>query len=154
MTSDISEWEKYRNLNWTTFISELVLGGGLSVRDITDYSEPWVWVRHHWAPVWLTCGLCQDIASLHYVLKVETLERDISSIMEGEFGMTGDWVFPKVKTMGSKDVRGERENSNKFLSEYFNQLTREQVLELYEMYKLDFIFFDYTIDKYTKFAIY
>ena len=152
-TFDISEWEKYRNLTWRSFISDIVLGGGLSVTDITDYSQPWVWVRHHWAPVWLTCGVCQEEDPVHYVLKVETLEQDITSIMEGEFGMTGDFLFPKVKTMGSKDVSGERENSNKFLSEYFTQLTRDQILELYEMYKLDFIFFDYKIDKYIKFAI-
>lgn len=129
-----------------------MLGGGLTVRDITDYNQPWVWVRHHWAPVWLTCGVCQDNEPVHYVLKVETLERDITSIMEGEFGMTGDSLFPKVKTMGTKDVSGERENSHKFLSEYFKQLTRDQMLELYEMYKLDFLLFDYKIDEYTQLA--
>ena len=85
-TFDISEWEKYRNLNWTTFISRVVLGGGGDlpvISDISDYSQPWVWVRHHWAPVWLTCGVCQDDHPVHYVLKVETLEEDITSIMEG-----------------------------------------------------------------------
>ena len=96
---------------------------------------------------------CQENFPVHYVLKVESLEQDITSIMEGEFGMSGDFLFPRVKTMGTKDVSGERENSKKFVSEYFSQLTRDQVLELYEMYKLDFIFFDYKIDKYTKFAI-
>ena len=121
--------------------------GGLPVSDITDYDAPWVWVRHHWAPAWLTCGVCQDNREPHYVLKVETMEEDITSIMEAEFGMTGDSLFPKVKTMGSKDVRGERENSNKFISEYFNMLTRDQVMELYEMYKLDFLLFDWKLTK-------
>ena len=64
-----------------------------------------------------------------------------------------DYTFPRVKTMGTKDVDGGRETSNNFLSEYFSELSKEQVLELYDLYRLDFIFFDYSIERYIEFAI-
>lgn len=105
-----------------------------------------MWIRHHWAPIWMTCGLCQEDYLPDYVLKVETLEDDITEIFEHEFGMIGDdFAFPKVKTMGSKNVPNSKENSKGFLSKYFSQLSKVQVIRLYRMYLIDFILFDYTI---------
>ena len=123
-----------------------------SLHNSRHYEEPGT--RHHWAPVWLTCGLCHDYNIPDYVLKVETLEEDITDIFESEFGMVGDqYVFPRVKTTGSKTVQGSSERSGKFLANYFGQLTKEQVLSLYEMYKMDFLLFNYNVTEFMHLAM-
>ena len=124
----------------------------MKVTNLTDYEAPWMWIRHHWAPIWLTCGLCQDYLP-DYVLKVETLEDDITEIFEHEFGMIGDdFAFPKVKTMGSKNVPNSKENSKRFLSKYFSKLSKNQIVELYQMYRIDFLLFNYSIDDFINWA--
>ena len=63
--------------------------------------------------------------------------------------MIGDeFVFPRVKTMGSKDTEGGTENSQKFLSYFYSQLTHSQILKLYELYETDFLAFKYFTDDY------
>ena len=80
---------------------------------------------------------------------METLEDDITEVLDHEFGMAGDqFVFPRVKTMGTKNVAGNKERSGAFISHYFGQLTNNQIIRLYQMYKTDFILFDYNIDEY------
>ncbi len=32
-----------------------------------------VWIAHHWAPAWLTCGVCAPTFSPDFILKMETL---------------------------------------------------------------------------------
>ena len=84
----------------------------------------------------------------HFV-KVETLEDDITEVFEHEFGMAGDqFLFPRVKTMGSKKVPGSRERSGSFLTQYYGQLTNNQIMGLYELYKTDFLLFDYNIQEF------
>ena len=83
------------------------------------------------------------------IIKVETLEEDITEMMDHEFGVEGkEFVFPRVKTMGAKNVTGSRERSGSFMAEYYGQLTNSQILGLYELYKTDFILFDYRIDEF------
>ena len=109
--------------------------------------------RHHWAPFWLTCGMCQTERSPDYVMKIETLESDIESIFEGEFGFHGDeFLFPKVKTLGTETSLSGTKHSHLFLEEYFGQLTKIDVLKLYEMYRLDFQMFDYSPELYLGWA--
>ena len=38
--------------------------------------------------------------------------------------------------------------SHHLVRKYFSQLTRRQILELWELYKTDFLLFDYSIEKY------
>ena len=86
---------------------------------------------------------------MNIIIKVETLEQDITEVMDHEFGVEGkEFVFPRVKTMGTKNVTGNRERSGKFVAEYYGQLTNKQIMGLYEMYKTDFILFDYKIEEF------
>ena len=38
--------------------------------------------------------------------------------------------------------------SHHLVRKYFSRLSRRQILELWEMYKTDFLLFDYSIEKY------
>ena len=83
------------------------------------------------------------------LVKVETLEEDITELLDHEIGMAGEnLVFPRVKTMGTRNVTGSRERSGSFMAQYYSQLSREQIMGLYELYKTDFILFDYNIEDF------
>ena len=70
-------------------------------------------------------------------------------MFDHEFGMEGEqFVFPRVKTMGTKNVTGARERSGSFAAQYYGQLTNNQIMRLYELYKTDFILFDYKIEDF------
>ena len=100
----------------------------------------------------MTCGVCQESNTPDYVLKIETLLDDITTIFEQEFGMIGDdYLFPKVKTLGTKNKVGEV-NPDNLIETYYSQLTREEVLGLYRLYYVDFQLFGYQADSYMQFA--
>ena len=86
-----------------------------------------------------------------HIFKVETLEEDITELLDHEIGMAGEnLLFPRVKTMGTRNVTGSRERSGScsFMALYYSQLTREQIMGLHELYKTDFILFDYNIEDF------
>ena len=86
-------------------------------------------------------------------MKIETLESDIEMIFEEEFGFYGDeFLFPRVKTLGTETSLSGKKNSHDFLAKYFGQLTKIEVMKLYEMYKLDFQLFDYSPELYLGWA--
>ena len=100
----------------------------------------------------MTCGVCQESNTPDYVLKIETLLDDITTIFEQEFGMIGDdYLFPKVKTLGPRNKVGEV-NPDNLIETYYSQLTREEVLGLYRLYYVDFQLFGYQADSYMQFA--
>ena len=97
--------------------------------------------------------MCDPEMAPDYVMKIESLESDIDNIFEEEFGFHGDeFLFPKVKTLGAETSDNGRKNSHDFLKQYFGQLTKLDVLKLYEMYRLDFELFDYSPEIYLKWA--
>ena len=84
-----------------------------------------------------------------HLVKVETLEEDITQLFDHELGMAGEkLVFPRVKTMGTRNVTGSRERSGSFMAQYYSQLTSKQIMGLYELYKTDFTLFDYSIEEF------
>ena len=97
--------------------------------------------------------MCQAGRSPDYVLKIETLESEIVALFEEEFGFHGDqFLFPKVKTLGATSSAVGRKNSHNFLAEYYGQLTKSEVIQLYEMYRLDFQMFQYSPELYLGWA--
>jgi hypothetical protein len=36
-----------------------------------------VWIAHHWAPAWLTCGVCSPTFKPDFILKMETLGKTL-----------------------------------------------------------------------------
>ena len=102
-------------------------------------------MRLHWAPYWSTCNVCGKNVHTDYVLKLETLSNDLGAVLETEFGMKvekGKAMFPKViETAGG----ARKKSTGKHAKKYFEKLTKNQVYKLYEIYKLDFILFDYKV---------
>ena len=57
--------------------------------------------------------------------------------------------FPDIRVTGAEDNFSEgNKPSEEFVEKYFSKLKKQQVLELYEMYKIDHLMFDYSPQKY------
>ena len=63
--------------------------------------------------------------------------------------LPGGTSFPDIRVTGTDDNFSEGNRaSEEFVEKYFSQLTKQQVVRLYEMYKLDHHMFDYSPQKY------
>ena len=64
-------------------------------------------------------------------------------------GLQPDIVFPLIRISGIDEDFSEGDRmSHHLVTKYFSRLSRRQILELWEMYKTDFLLFDYSIEKY------
>ena len=94
----------------------------------------------HWVPYWLHCHLCQ----LEYdvIGKMETLKEDIDFITERsglkEVNVTLPWANRKSSSRDRDSVS----------LEYFKQLSRSQVVQLYAIFRPDFEMFGYDVSTY------
>ena len=111
-----------------------------------------VWLKHHWAPYWYTCGLCGQGLAPDLVLKTETLHLDVPALLK-LMKLTDSVEFPDIRTTGVDDDFVEGNNpTDAFVEKYFSILSKVQVLELHELYRLDHLMFNYSPQKYVDFA--
>ncbi|CAH1404536.1 unnamed protein product [Nezara viridula] len=103
--------------------------------DLLAYSDD------HWIPYNAYCTPC--LLRYDYIAKVETLTEDQLFFIHSQ--MLGAWITPS-KHHSSKKI------SSIVAMDYFSQLTKEQVNNLYQKYKLDFEMFDYSIQPYLDYA--
>ena len=119
--------------------------------DCVDWRSPWqpgAWLVTHWAPYWWTCDICSPASQPHFVLKTESLPSDIPVVLQA-LGLHPDIVFPLIRVSGlDEDFSEENQMSHLLVRKYFSLLTRQQILELWDIYKTDFLLFDYSIEKY------
>ncbi|KAK7068880.1 hypothetical protein SK128_013591 [Halocaridina rubra] len=102
-------------------------------------------VNMHWRPFWLTCAPCHVIYD--YIGKVETLDWDQEYI---------------IRKMGLQDLLyNAHTHSSNFDSynttseaarDYFKQVPLSLLKDVVELYKPDFLLFDYSPDSYYKLA--
>ncbi|KAF4521883.1 hypothetical protein B566_EDAN008396 [Ephemera danica] len=98
----------------------------------------------HWAPYYQFCTPCH--VNFTVIAQVETLTRDQEYVIR-HAGLADELSLGR---------RGHREALNKargaptseLLEKYFRQLSREQLLALYRIYRIDFDMFGYDADKY------
>nr|CAD7404804.1 unnamed protein product [Timema poppensis] len=107
----------------------------LTDMDIVLYSDD------HWIPYYLYCTPC--LLKYDIIAKVESLLRDQVYVIRSA-GLQ-EQVRPRWR-------HKTKEESNEIAKRYFSQLTKEQVLKLYEKYKVDFELFDYKADLYLEYA--
>ena len=141
---------------WQEFIDDVIIKNQLfiSEENLNDLNHPGTWLKTHWAPFWQTCGVCDFGSDLEpgFILKTETLEWDVPEVLSA-LGMKRDILFPDIRVTGNDDNFSEGNRvSTEFVGKYFSQLTKRQILELYEIYKTDFIMFDYSPDQYFELA--
>jgi hypothetical protein len=150
--------------SWPDFVTHILLDGanreGLTPGRLdAEYGRLWTRIAHHFAPYWLWCGTCQPGLRPDIILKMETLERDGAALMRmlnltavSEAGAQPP--FERVHVVGPEEGAdgGYGVHSKTKVAEYYGQLTRRQVMDLYEMYRLDHELFNYSPDKYLALA--
>ena len=149
--------EEYRHFfskSWPYFVEEVVLKDKYqkTEADLEQLGRSGVWIKHHWAPYWFTCGVCTSSHVPDIVIKTETLQWDMPVVLQ-RLHLPPDTSFPDIRVTGTDDNFSEgNKASEEFVGKYFSQLSKQQVVRLYEMYKLDHLLFDYSPQKYLEAA--
>ncbi|XP_042875707.1 carbohydrate sulfotransferase 12-like [Penaeus japonicus] len=95
-------------------------------------------VNNHWRPISWNCMPC--IGNFDYIVKLETLDDDLAYL---------------IKVIGIKEInlklRHNMKHSNakvKGYESYFQTLPTAMLKDIYNIYKYDFILFDYFIPQF------
>eukprot|EP00074_Homo_sapiens_P096428 XP_016874858.1 carbohydrate sulfotransferase 11 isoform X1 [Homo sapiens] len=102
----------------------------------TQREEPF---NEHWQTVYSLCHPCH----IHYDLvgKYETLEEDSNYVLQ----LAGVGSYLKFPTY-AKSTR----TTDEMTTEFFQNISSEHQTQLYEVYKLDFLMFNYSVPSYLK----
>ncbi|XP_071552697.1 carbohydrate sulfotransferase 11-like [Panulirus ornatus] len=96
-----------------------------------------------WTPFWVQCGVC--FSDYNIIMKLETMaddERFLITLAD----------LKELKKSGSEWRHLSNISSHQAAPQFYSQLTRRQMTDLYQRYKLDFDLFDYSIDDYLSIA--
>uniref|UniRef100_A0AAG5DRL1 Carbohydrate sulfotransferase n=1 Tax=Anopheles atroparvus TaxID=41427 RepID=A0AAG5DRL1_ANOAO len=92
----------------------------------------------HWRPINDLCTPC--LARYDFILKMETFAQDM------EYLANRTQLSGKIDRVQMNHSR--RDSVNRLIKKYFSQLTRQQLQDLYDIYKIDFDLFEYSSKKY------
>jgi hypothetical protein len=116
-------------------------------------------VIQHFAPVWLLCTPCEAGLRPDVIVKLETIGRDGPALMQ-MMNLSAASSSAAAVPLQHVHVTTEFErpedlgvNSRLKAAEYYGQLTKRQVAELYEMYRLDHDLFGYSPEPYIAMAM-
>lgn len=94
-----------------------------------------------WTPYWARCGVCAHDFQL--IMKIETLDED------EQFLVT---LADLAELKKVKEWRHSAGNGINTTKRYFQQLSTQQMHQLYQQYQLDFQMFGYSIHQYLRLA--
>lgn len=100
--------------------------------DLVYYSDD------HWMPYYLHCTPC--LLDYDVIAKFETLDRDQNYIIKKRK------LEHKIKSSWKHMTKGKK--TSETMKKYFATISKDQLLKLYDKYRLDFELFDYTISDY------
>ncbi|XP_063597922.1 carbohydrate sulfotransferase 10-like [Penaeus indicus] len=109
-----------------------------------NFSSAADWKQHVrcWVPYWAHCGVCDY--DYNIIMKLETMEDDqrflIALSQLNELRTKTSWAH----------LNGA--SSSQLAMQYYKELTRDQMLQLYKRYELDFKLFRYHIQDYLSVA--
>ena len=132
--------------SWRQFVANIIVNNGffISEENLDNLDFPGTWVKTHWAPFWFTCDLCSPDLAPDLVIKTETLQWDVPEVLE-RLGMASDMSFPDIRVTGNDDNFSEGNRaSEEFVVKYFSQLSILEILQLYQVYRMDFLMFGYS----------
>lgn len=95
--------------------------------------------NEHWLPFWFRCAPCT--VTYDFIGKMETFSRD-KKYLYNKLGIGN--IF--------RDTWINRSNSSEKQKEYFSQITKVELLKLYQKYYEDFLLFGYSLEPFTKYV--
>lgn len=102
-----------------------------------DYDE-------HWRPVALHCHVCQF--KFDYIIKYEHFEDEINFLVDV---LQEDGRLPQNFHLTWENRGG---TDKKTVVRYLKQLSEEQLVQLFDKYRLDFLYFGYSPEGYTDYS--
>ena len=98
----------------------------------------------HWWPFSDVCKVCE--IEYDYLGKLETFHKDVACILQ-EFPDYN--ILQEMKTKIKEKVNASGNHNKSMTLNYFSQLSKQAIIELYEMFQLDFQLGEYDYpDKY------
>ncbi|XP_013773665.1 carbohydrate sulfotransferase 11-like [Limulus polyphemus] len=96
----------------------------------------------HWLPIWMACAPCH--IQYNFIGKVETMSDDFK-YLSSLTGLTNELA---ERPQGIWFHRSERSNvtSSSLTRQFFSNIPKQEIKQLYEKYKLDFELFDYSLN--------
>ncbi|CAB3360465.1 Hypothetical predicted protein [Cloeon dipterum] len=98
----------------------------------------------HWAPYYRFCTPCQ--VNFTVIAQVESLSRDQEYVIR-HAGLAEELPLGR---RGHREVLNKARGAptNELLERYFRQLSKDQLMALYRIYRIDFDMFGYDADRY------
>ena len=98
----------------------------------------------HWRPVALHCHVCQF--HFDYIIKYEHFEEEINFLVEmlQEGGRLPQSFHLTWENRGGTD--------KDTTIRYLKQVSKEQIMQLFDKYRLDFLYFGYNTEGYTEYS--
>ena len=94
-------------------------------------------------PITALCPLCEEGFKYEYILKVEDLNSEMPAFID-YMGWDVDWSkSTKVRAIKKEQVQPTL-SRQEITSAYFDVISMEDRLKVYEIYKYDFLLFGYT----------
>jgi len=160
--------DKFEKLSWVKFVDMIIknelashkelvelgkasgkIGQDGKVEDVQEFiteeeskkndniNEPDIWVANHWAPYWFTCGLCLPELRPKYILHMDQLEKDVPNLLDrlgmGQMNLT----YPHA-------LQGKEGHTRDKNQQYYSMLTKAQVWQLYNFYRVDHELFGFS----------
>ena len=137
-------------LTWPDFIGKVIQRPdvepplGASTAAILDWPALQTSVGSHWEPLWRACSVCHPALMPEIILKLETLPADLEEYLGQRLGLGND----VVRTEDFLHMVQGATDTGRMEAMYYGQLTRSQILELAQIYKLDLELFGYDAESY------
>ena len=116
-------------------------------------------LSYHWAPYWKECNSCSEITKPHFILHLESLKDDLKALvshLQGDSGIneTNSIVdqFPHTHSSNSNLNLGTLKTEEDKRQKYFSTLSKSDIEELYNKYKLDHLLFGYSLNDFLKYV--
>lgn len=126
--------EKMFKFTFQEFVRFLVNG----TKEFAD--DPYVLkhksISYHWDPYYLECPVCHPLTRPDYVLHMETLDEDLTSLLRDVNLLEHKSLFPHTHTQ-----RGG--HSSLLADQFLSHLTQQELSQVQDKYKLDFQLFGY-----------
>ena len=109
-------------------------------------------LKYHWAPFWQECSVCSNFTQPNVILRMETLQDDLKYLLSkaGYQPMDVSKLVEKFPHTHSQEG-----GHSQYLSlEFYSTLTREEVKNLVDFYRLDHELFGYDSSPYLNAAQY
>ncbi|CAG0889211.1 unnamed protein product [Darwinula stevensoni] len=125
--SDVATWREFARY--------------LAETPATDYDE-------HFSPYWLHCDACGE--EFHYVLKTESLRSDFLGLFKDTEANLNEDV--ETLTMAVLSRPEFLVSTLDIVPDYMMDLTKTQLRQVYEKFRLDFQLFEYSPDEYINYG--